>query len=407
MKEISYNDIEILEIFDEVDTPLFFSFKLNNRNSKKNVFYISIFADYDLETDIDIYLTTSIFKKEYDKLISGNLEIRNCFVNSSDLFLIYDFFNDFKLLPVQQNKIEEYYPDGDIYLNSLNGEYYFIDKNELLNEVKDLKPLDVIETSGIKNFLKNPIKEKDYWFVSFGNNYKNLTADVFGDLLNTITKIKNDVSKNSFELLVRHSFEGSYGISFEINEEISINEDTIFDDINEINSLFTIINDSKYKENPQLIAKTFGNKVTKPLQEFLTILINNNLDFKSLYVDKDKRFSAGYINTNTLESFEFLIEKEKIVEEKLLINDGFVTKIDVKNKSFGIEHEKMYFKGQISDKLIDKHKNEWIDFKIGYVKEIKLIKKLITQGISTEQKVVYVLEDLTYKNDIETKKDNI
>ncbi|MCG7419839.1 hypothetical protein MHJ97_05250, partial [Macrococcus epidermidis] len=180
----------------------------------------------------------------------------------------------------------------------------------------------------------------------------------------------------------------------------SINEDTVFNDINEINSLFTIINDSKYKENPQLIAKTFGNKVTKPLQEFLTILISNNLDFKSLYIDRDNRISAGYINTNALESFEFLIEKEKIVEEKLLLNDGFVTKIDVKNKSFGIEHEKMYFKGQISDKLIDKHKNEWIDFKIGNVKEIRLIKKLITQGISAEQKIVYVLEDLTYESEI-------
>ncbi|RXK18930.1 hypothetical protein [Macrococcus sp. DPC7161] len=396
MKEIIYKDIEILEIFDEIETPIFFSFKLNNRGSKKNVIYISIFADYDLDTDTDIYLTTSIFKKEYDKLISGDIEIRSCFVNSPDLFLIYGFFNDFKLLPVQNNKIEEYYPDSNVFLNFHNGEYYFIDKNELLNEVEDLKPLKVIETSGIKKFLENPIKNKDYWFVSFGNNYKNLTADVLGDLLNAITRIKNDISKNSFELFARHSFEGSYGISFEINEEICINEDTIFNDMNEINSLFTIINDSKYKENPQLIAKTFGNKVTKPLQDFLTILISNNLDFKSLYIDKDNRVSAGYINTNTLESFEFLIENEIIVEERLLLNDGFVTKIDVKNKSFGIEHENMYFKGQISDKLIDKYKNEWIDFRIGNVKKINLIKKLITHGISSEQKTVYVLEDLTY-----------
>ncbi|MCG7420993.1 hypothetical protein MHJ97_11215, partial [Macrococcus epidermidis] len=121
MKEIDYNDIEILEIFDEIDTPLFFSFKLNKRKSKNNVFYISIFADYDLDTNTDIYLTTSIFKKEYEQLISGNLEIRNCFVNSPDLFLIYDFFNDFKSLPAHHDKIKEYYPDSNIYLNSLNG----------------------------------------------------------------------------------------------------------------------------------------------------------------------------------------------------------------------------------------------------------------------------------------------
>lgn len=403
MKSIKYENIELFEIFDEIDSPLFFSFKLNDsiNEMKKNDIFISVFADYDLENEIDIFLTVPILKKEYDNLINGKDQIRSYFSNAKNKFLIKDFFGEFEVAPVNPNKITEYYPDEAVYLNSSKGEFYYIDKNEIYAEVEELKPLEVIETSKISNFIKKPELGKDYWYVSFGNNYKNLTSDALGHLLTSITRIKDVVSKNEFNLYARPSFEGSYGISFEVDQDIQISENSLLKDIKEINSLFTIINDKEYKNNPELLARNFGVKITKPFQEFIALLIDNDLDFKSLYIDREKHISAGYINVDTIKELSSVIDMEKVIEKKTVKLEGKITKIDVKNKSFGFISDFGYIKGKISDQLINSYENGWIDFLIGDVKEAKLTKSIVTKGFDTEEKISFTLVDLKYPEILE------
>lgn len=401
MENFKFDDIELVEVFDEADSLLFFSFKLKKKvnDLKKGSLFISVFADYDIDTDEDIYLVSQLTKKDYHDLINGKKQIRALFSNASNRFLIKDMFNSFRPVPVNFNEISELYPDEDVYLQKINDSFVYIDKKEIQNEVNSLNPLNVIENSRMNDLLteNKPKVKKDFLHVAFGNNDLNMDSEVLGRLLMSFSKMKDEVCDLPLSLLPSHSFVGSFGLSFKIEEEELITEKDLYKEIKDLNNLITILNTENYRRKPQLISNIFGSKAAKSLQEFITLLIDNKLDFKTLYVDADhQHISAGFINIETLKEIKSNILSENIIEDVELSLEGRITKIDIKNKSFGFSSDFGYITGKISVELINKFEWEGIDFKISDVNNATIIKRIYTEGISSEEKIVNILEDIEY-----------
>lgn len=400
MRNLEYEDIEIVEIFDEVDSLLFFCFKLKHRVNtlKKGSLFIAVLADYDIDLDEDIYLVSQITRKDYQKLIHAEIQIRSLFSNSKNRFLIKDMFNSFKVSTVNLSDISGLYPDDNVYIQKVNGSYIYVDKKEIQNEVDRLNPLHVIESTKMSDLLfKSENRKNDYLYVAFGHNDMNMNSEVLGKLLTTFSKVKDEVCDLPLSFVPTHSFEGSFGLSFKIEEEELITEKDLSQQIKELNNLITILNTESYIENPQLISNVFGTKVAKTMQDFLTLLIDNMLDVKTLYVDANRQhMSAGFLNIETLKEIKHNILSEKIIDDSEINIEGRITKIDIKNKSFGFSSDFGYITGKISDELINKFEFNGIDFKISDVNNATFIKRKYSKGMSAEEKIVNILHDIEY-----------
>lgn len=385
---------ETIDIFDEFMYPTFYSYKAEV-NGKEEL-YLSLFAYFDKKNEKDYFLNVPISRKRYSQLINAKVEIRSLFLNNRNKFFTEDSPEKMSIIkPVHLDiNISDYLPEEHLFLLKSNDEFSIIDLEEINDELDNEKNIhELFELNIGKQLSNQEYEEKEGLMIAFSNNYHLIKAESLGTLIKKTSELFNKISDNLLRLNVVKPFESSFGISMEIDSTtLNIANNNFY-----VNRFFNLFN---------FVSKTKGDKIfndfiamytTKEKEELLNILeelINNNIEMKSIYYNKNKErsnYKTSIIKPELAEKFMSSVNITKETKKNLYLKNAYIYKIDVKNNSFGILIDDIIYTGKLGKSLQNKEQTQFI---VPSKKDIVLTEIFEKDEFTNKKKTSYVFESL-------------
>lgn len=385
---------ETIDIFDEFMYPTFYSYKAEV-NGKEEL-YLSLFAYFDKKNEKDYFLNVPISRKRYSQLINAKVEIRSLFLNNRNKFFTEDSPEKMSIIkPVHLDiNISDYLPEEHLFLLKSNDEFSIIDLEEINDELDNEKNIhELFELNIGKQLSNQEYEEKEGLMIAFSNNDHLIKAESLGTLIKKTSELFNKISDNLLRLNVVKPFESSFGISMEIDSTtLNIANNNFY-----VNRFFNLFN---------FVSKTKGDKIfndfiamytTKEKEELLNILeelINNNIEMKSIYYNKNKErsnYKTSIIKPELAEKFMSSVNITKETKKNLYLKNAYIYKIDVKNNSFGILIDDIIYTGKLGKSLQNKEQTQFI---VPSKKDIVLTEIFEKDEFTNKKKTSYVFESL-------------
>ncbi len=319
-------DILLLLIFFSLIFKNFYRFyyagKKNKKGSQTNLKYISLFSLFTVIPSLIVAIFSlfifnfgiqNYFDKQITRAVNNSFDVAKNYLEESKENVLSDVI----LMSVGLNRASnDYYTNPSRFKNVMRAEklfrkiddVYLIDSlgNILLSDVSDISQEFIIPSDDDYNL----VLEGKPVFIS--NNLENKTSVM--TKLNSLVDTYLYISRNIDQEILRYLNETEQAVSFYYSVE---NSQT---GIKVTFAIIYIIVVTLLLFLSTSIAITFASRLTKPIVNLIKasdLISKGNLDIKVKEQDEDEEFKQ--LNEN----FNLMIERLKVQQNKLLINERY------------------------------------------------------------------------------------